>query len=58
MTDFSWQVRSAISSRDKWSTDDGTFSYRKFYYRIIDVIRNPPDEAWATSLLQSYNLCV
>ncbi|KAG1795551.1 hypothetical protein EV424DRAFT_1598106, partial [Suillus variegatus] len=49
-------ARSAITSRDKWSTDDGNFSYRKFYYRIIDVIRNPPDKAWAMATLQHYNL--
>ncbi|KAG1730881.1 hypothetical protein EDB19DRAFT_1641082 [Suillus lakei] len=52
------QARSSISSRDKWSENDGAFSYRKFYYRIIDVIRNPPDEAWAAAILQHYNLYV
>ncbi|KAG2739105.1 hypothetical protein P692DRAFT_20756614 [Suillus brevipes Sb2] len=52
------QARSAITSRDKWSTDDGNFSYRKFYYRIIDVIHNPPDKTWATAILQHYNLYV
>ncbi|KAG2150879.1 hypothetical protein DEU56DRAFT_962418 [Suillus clintonianus] len=50
------QARSAITSRDKWTAEDGKFSYRKFYYRIIDVIHNPPDKGWATAILQHYNL--
>ncbi|KAG1839966.1 hypothetical protein DFJ58DRAFT_845501 [Suillus subalutaceus] len=50
------QARSAITSRDKWTTEDSKFSYRKFYYRIIDVIHNLPDKAWATATLQHYNL--
>ncbi|KAG2117891.1 uncharacterized protein F5147DRAFT_806552 [Suillus discolor] len=47
---------SAITSCDKWTTEDSKFSYRKFYYRIIDIIRNLPDKAWATATLQHYNL--
>ncbi|KAG1732623.1 uncharacterized protein EDB91DRAFT_1251671 [Suillus paluster] len=49
-------ARSAISSRDKWSVDDGTYSYRKAYYRTIDIICNPPDEVWAKAIIQHYNL--
>ncbi|KAG2363383.1 hypothetical protein BDR07DRAFT_1375842 [Suillus spraguei] len=43
------QACSAITSHDKWTAEDGKFL-------IIDVIRNPPDKAWATAILQHYNL--
>ncbi|KAG2038104.1 hypothetical protein BDR03DRAFT_1010044 [Suillus americanus] len=49
------QARSSISSPDKWSENHGPFSYHKFFYRIVDAIRNPPDKAWATAILQHYN---
>ncbi|KAG1843744.1 hypothetical protein C8R48DRAFT_780584 [Suillus tomentosus] len=50
------QAHSAITSHDKWTAEDGKFSYQKFYYRIIDVICNPPDKAWAAATLQHCNL--
>ncbi|KAG0705116.1 hypothetical protein DFH29DRAFT_997158 [Suillus ampliporus] len=50
------QACSAITSHDKWTAEDSKFSYRKFYYRIINVIHNLPDKAWATAILQHYNL--
>ncbi|KAG2131928.1 hypothetical protein BD769DRAFT_1354949 [Suillus cothurnatus] len=52
------QARSAITSCDKWTAEDGKFSYQKFYYRVINIICNPPDKAWAAATLRHYNLYV
>jgi hypothetical protein len=50
-----WQAHYGISSRDKWSENDGKYSYRDAYYRTIKAIREAPDSDWAKSLLEWWN---
>ncbi|KIK31526.1 hypothetical protein CY34DRAFT_103166, partial [Suillus luteus UH-Slu-Lm8-n1] len=49
------QARYGISSCDKWSKNDGKYSYRDAYYRTIKAIREAPDSNWAKSLLEWWN---
>ncbi|KAG1831916.1 hypothetical protein F4604DRAFT_934190 [Suillus subluteus] len=52
------QARYGISSRDKWSENDGKYSYRDAYYRTIKAIREAPNPDWAKSLLEWWNNAV
>lgn len=44
-----------ISSAEKWSDQDGLFNYPEYYYRIIRLIHETRDRAWADGLLAYYN---
>ncbi|KAG1808896.1 uncharacterized protein BJ212DRAFT_1302796 [Suillus subaureus] len=44
-----------ISSWDKWSKNDGKYSYCDAYYHTIKAIHKAPDSNWAKSLLEWWN---
>ncbi|KAI6146030.1 hypothetical protein BKA82DRAFT_20491 [Pisolithus tinctorius] len=50
------QARYAMSSKNKWGEVDGDFNYRKFYYGIIKMIRECPDEDWVVDLKKWWNM--
>ncbi|KAF8549689.1 hypothetical protein OG21DRAFT_564464 [Imleria badia] len=50
------QARWGINPKSRWSGKDGDFSYKDFYYSIVDFIENCEDKPWQDKLLKCYNL--
>ncbi|KIM60586.1 hypothetical protein SCLCIDRAFT_26466 [Scleroderma citrinum Foug A] len=40
----------------QWSETDGPFNYHKFYYNVVDMIEQCPDEEWVTGLKKWWNM--
>ena len=45
-----------ISSKNRWSEQDGAFNYRKFYYGLMESVDDCTDIAWKDSLTKHYNV--
>ncbi|KIJ07142.1 hypothetical protein PAXINDRAFT_19656 [Paxillus involutus ATCC 200175] len=50
------QARFGITSTNRWSEKDGSFSYRRFYYHILDDIESNDDHAWKDAILRHHNV--
>lgn len=50
------QARFALSSKSRWAEKDGIFSYRTYYYGLMDLIDECEDVAWKDSLFKHYNM--
>ncbi|KAG6371286.1 hypothetical protein JVT61DRAFT_9755 [Boletus reticuloceps] len=46
------QAHFMISSAEKWSDQDSLFNYTEYYYRIIRLLRETRNRAWADSLIE------
>ncbi|KAF9228983.1 hypothetical protein BS17DRAFT_216485 [Gyrodon lividus] len=49
------QAHFGISSENKWVEKDGSFSYRLFYYTIVEDIEDCEDLVWKDDILKYYN---
>ncbi|KIJ11126.1 hypothetical protein PAXINDRAFT_157414 [Paxillus involutus ATCC 200175] len=50
------QARFGISAKNRWGETDGPFSYRLFYYTIMEEIEDCVDLEWKDDLLKHYNM--
>ncbi|KIJ57754.1 hypothetical protein HYDPIDRAFT_34818 [Hydnomerulius pinastri MD-312] len=49
-------ARFGITSKNRWSEKDGQFSYRRFYYHVLDDIESNDDQAWKDAILRHHNM--
>ena len=52
------QARFGISAKNRWAETDGPFSYRVFYYTVMEEIEDCVDLEWKKDLLKHYNMHV
>ncbi|KAG6818546.1 hypothetical protein H0H92_002622, partial [Tricholoma furcatifolium] len=49
------QARFAISSVETWSMRDASFDYEMFYFNIVAIFEDEPDNPWVQETLHWWN---